>query len=67
MTPYVAKHCGVHWRSLGVPNSVVNLVKSFHDGMKAQLSINGELLEEKIDVDNGLRQRCTMAPTPNPF
>ena len=48
---------------LGVPNSVVNLVKSFHDGMKAQLSINGELLEEKIDVDNGLRQGCTMAPT----
>jgi len=54
------------WRALeklGVPNSVVNLVKSFHDGMKAQLSINGELLEEKIDVDNGLRQGCTMAPT----
>ena len=54
------------WRALeklGVPDSVVNLVKSFHDGMKAQLSINGELVEEKIDVDNGLRQGCTMAPT----
>ena len=54
------------WRALeklGVPDSVVNLDKSFHDGMKAQLSINGELVEEKIDVDNGLRQGCTMAPT----
>ena len=46
-----------------MPNSVVNLVKSFHDGMKAQLSINGELLVEKIGLDNGLRQGCTMAPT----
>ena len=54
------------WRALeklGVPNSVVNLVKSFHNGIKAQLSRNGELLEEKIVVDNGLRQGCTMAPT----
>ena len=46
-----------------MPNSVVNLDKSFHDGMKAYLSINGELLEEKTDVDNGLRQGCTMPPT----
>ena len=54
------------WRALeklGVPDTVVNLVKSFHDGIKAQLSINGKLVDEKIDVDNGLRQGCTMAPT----
>ena len=31
--------------------------------MKAQLSINGELVDEKINVDNGPRQGCTMAPT----
>ncbi len=52
------------WRALEklvVPNNVVYLVKSFHDGMKAQLSINGELLE-RIGIDNGLRQGCTMAP-----
>ena len=58
--------CTALWRileKLGVPKIVVNLVKSFHNGMKAQLSINGELLEEKIDVNNGLRQGCTMAPT----
>ena len=56
------------WRALEklgvpVPDTVVNLVKSFHDGMKAELSINGKLVHGKIDVDNGLRQGCTMAPT----
>ena len=42
------------WRALeklGMPDSVVNLIKSFHDGMKAQLSINGELIHKKINVD----------------
>ena len=32
-------------------------------GMKAQLRIGGEAIKEEIDVDNGLRQGCTMAPT----
>ena len=56
----------VLWRALeklGVPDSMIRLVHSFHEGMKAQISINGELLEEKIEVENGLRQGCTLAPT----
>ena len=56
----------VLWRALeklGVPDSMIRLVQSFHEGMKAQVSINGELLEEKIEVENGLRQGCTLAPT----
>ncbi len=44
---------------LGVPGDVVKLVQSFHEGMKARVSINGELLEEEIEVENGLRQGCT--------
>ena len=48
---------------LGVPASVVELVKSFHVDMKAQLSINGQLMEEEVEVENGLRQGCTLAPT----
>ena len=54
------------WRvleKLGVPGEVVKLVRSFHDGMKARVSINGELLKEEIDVENGLRQGCTLAST----
>ena len=47
---------------LGVPGGVVKLVRSFHGGMSARISINGELLEEEILVENGLRQGCTLAP-----
>lgn len=49
----------VLWHSLenlGVPGDVINLVQSIHEGMKAWVSIGGELLEENIDVENGLRQ-----------
>lgn len=37
---------------LGVPETV-KLIKSFHEGMKAQVHVSGELMEEEIDVDNG--------------
>ena len=42
---------------------MVELVKSFHVDMKARLSINGQLMEEEVEVENGLRQGCTLAPT----
>ena len=51
------------WRGLqklGVPDGIVQFVRSFHKGMKARI---WEPLEEKISVDNGLRQGCTMAPS----
>ena len=47
---------------LGVPEDVIILVKSFHEGMKARLRVDSELLE-KIEVTNGLRQGYTLAPT----
>ena len=49
-------------RKLGVPDVMVDIVKSFHSQMKAKVRVDGELLEE-IEVENGLRQGCTMAPT----
>ena len=55
----------VLWRALeklGIPSSVVSLIQSFHDGMKAQVRVSGALLED-IDVENGLRQGCSLAPT----
>ena len=54
------------WRVLekyGYPPTMVSIIKSFHEGMLAELKINGELLENEISVTNGLRQGCTMAPT----
>ena len=53
------------WRALqklGIPESVIAIIQSFHENMKAQVRVNAKLLEE-ISVDNGLRQGCSMAPT----
>ena len=47
---------------LGVPEVLINIVKSFHENMTAQIRLDGELLEG-IGVNNGLRQGCTIAPT----
>ena len=47
---------------LGVPNQLIDIIRSFHDNMKAKLRLDGELLEE-IEVENGLQQGCSMAPT----
>ena len=52
------------WRALeklGVPDQIIDIIRSFHEGMQAQVRMDGELLEE-IAVENGLRQGCTMAP-----
>ena len=53
------------WRvlkKLGVPEVLVEIVKSFHTDMQARVRVDGELLDD-IEVNNGLRQGCTMAPT----
>ena len=51
--PRAALWCAL--RMLGVPDRVVDIIRSFHEDMKASVRIKGELLEE-IDVGNGLRQ-----------
>ena len=49
-------------KKLGVPDTLIDIIRSFHDNMNASIRVDGELLEE-IEVNNGLRQRCSMAPT----
>ena len=49
-------------RKLGVPDVLVEIVMSFHSNMQPKVRVDGELLEE-IEVTNGLRQGCIMAPT----
>ena len=48
-------------KKLGVPQETVRLIRSFHQGMKAKIRLDGSLLEQ-IDVQSGLRQGCSMAP-----
>ena len=46
---------------LGVPDLIVGLIKSFHQDMRARIRLDGTMMEG-IDVWNGLRQGCCMAP-----
>ena len=46
---------------LGVPESTIQLVRSFHRDMQANVKLDGDILD-RIDVGNGLRQGCCMAP-----
>ena len=49
-------------RKFRIAESLVTIIKSFHNNMQARIKVDGELLEE-IQVENGLRQGCTLAPT----
>ena len=46
---------------LGVPNSTIQLIQSFHQDMYATIKLDGNTLDP-IAVENGLRQGCCMAP-----
>ena len=53
------------WKVLqkyGIPPKMVQLIESLHEEMTAVLQIHGEALEGDIDVSNGLRQGCVLAP-----
>ena len=48
-------------KKLGVPDLLVDIIRLFHSNMEARIRVDGEFLEE-IEVNNGLRQGCMMAP-----
>ena len=48
-------------RELGVPEETIQLITSFHQDIKAKIRLDGTMLEE-IEVQNGLRKSCCMAP-----
>ena len=47
---------------LGVPPRMMRIVRSFHEGMKAEVRV-GTSHSSSFEVKNGLRQGCTLAPT----
>ena len=49
-------------RKYSIPPVMVKLLQSLHDGMQAEVTIDGYVTPE-IEVQNGLRQGCTIAPT----
>ena len=46
----------------GVPDVMIELLRSLHDGMSATVTVGGGRSEPFL-VQNGLRQGCTIAPT----
>ena len=48
-------------RKLGVPPTMLDLVRSLHESMRVRVRAEGGVTEA-INVNNGLRQGCTLAP-----
>ena len=46
----------------GVPPTMLSIIRSFHSGMQAVVRVGGTTTE-RISVNNGLRQGCTLAPS----
>ena len=45
-----------------MPERTIEIIKNFHQNMEASICIDVELLD-RIEVKNGLKQECTLAPT----
>ena len=58
MTLYLQKAS----KKLGIPDSLIGLIRSFHQTMKARIRLEDENVEE-IEVNNGLQQGYCMAPS----
>ena len=48
-------------RKLGIPENMLQVIVSFHEGMKANVVSDGDL-SDPFDVTNGTKQGCVMAP-----
>jgi hypothetical protein len=48
-------------KRFGVPEHLVKVIRSLHDGMQARVRLDGEL-SEPFEVRQGLRQGCVMSP-----
>ena len=52
------------WRVLakyGIPPSMLSVIHSLHDGMKAKVTVDGQVAPD-FEVCNGLCQGCVIGP-----
>lgn len=49
-------------KKVGVPPKMLSIIRTFHEGMRAEVSVK-DMTTDTIEVMNGLRQGCTLAPT----
>ena len=45
----------------GVPEKLISIIRSFHNNMQAEISINDDVAHVTVSI--GLRQGCVLAPT----
>ena len=46
----------------GIPDKFIAIIRSFHEGMQASVSVEGES-SNSFGVNNGVKQGCVLAPT----
>ena len=46
----------------GVPLNMISVIRQFHDGMRACLRLDDRVCSRWFAVEQGLRQRCVLAP-----
>ena len=46
----------------GCPPSLLQLIKSFHDGMKGRIQFEGDI-SDQFPIKRGVKQGCVLAPT----
>ena len=46
----------------GIPDKFIAIIRSFHEGMQASVSVDGES-SSSFQVNNGVKQGCVLAPT----
>ena len=53
------------WKVLaraGVPSVMIDVIRQFHDGMRARVRMDDGELSERFEVTQGLRQGCVLSP-----
>ena len=53
------------WKVLaraGVPSVMIDVIRQFHDGMRARVRMDDGELSEWFEVTQGLRQGCVLSP-----
>ena len=46
---------------IGCPDKFINIIRSFHEGMKGQVIVSGDL-SDLFGISNGTKQGCVLAP-----
>ena len=46
----------------GVPSVMIDVIRQFHDGMRARVRMDDRELSEWFEVTQGLRQGCVLSP-----